>query len=241
MPATTLANRRVAILEDDPTNRERLAEKIHDCGGVPLPVAGPAPALSQLKRYCAANRINLLVCDHHLSDRNYASYFGAQAVAQSYRNGVGGILVTAFERDDAEVLLRRDRRFIPALLHSPSEVTSAKLQAALIQAEQEVLYKKPVQARVGHRTIMSVQAIEARGSAKDKVVKVFMSQWSNEQAVVFPLDEIPSKFHSEVKPGRLLIAEVNIEAGRQEDLFFTKFELPDKNVLKKAQSLFGGA
>ena len=35
----------------------------------------------------------------------------------------------------------------------------------------------------------------------------------------------------------MLIAEVNIEAARQEDLFFDNFELPDANVLKKAKTI----
>jgi hypothetical protein len=68
-----------------------------------------------------------------------------------------------------------------------------------------------------------------------------MSQWSVEQSVVFPIDRIPSKFHSKVKPGSLLIAQVNIEASKQEELFFENFELPNQDALKKAQSLFGRA
>ena len=242
MPTPTLAHRRVAIFEDDPTNRERLADKISDCGGDAFPVNGPAPELSKLKTFCNANKVNLVVCDHHLSERSrYASYYGAEAVARSYQNGIPGILVTAYDLVDAEVLLRRFRRFIPALLHSPSDVTTANLQTALIQAEQEVLYKKPTQERREHRTIMTVQEIETRGAAKEKVVKVLMSQWSVEQSVVFPLDKVPSKFHTELKPGSLLIAQVNIEAAKQEDLYFVNFELPIKNVLKKAKSLFGRA
>jgi hypothetical protein len=66
-----------------------------------------------------------------------------------------------------------------------------------------------------------------------------MSQWDSKQEVGFPLDLVPKKLQAAVKPGKLLIAEVNIEAERQEDLFFDKFELPDADVLKKAKALFG--
>lgn len=45
------------------------------------------------------------------------------------------------------------------------------------------------------------------------------------------------RFHPAVKPGNLLIAEVNIEADRQEDLFFDTFELPNADVLKKADTI----
>ncbi len=84
---------------------------------------------------------------------------------------------------------------------------------------------------------MTVQRIEPRGDTK--IVKVMMAQWNATQEVGFPLTLVPKKFHAGVKPGKLLIAEVNIEAARQEDLFFDNFELPDADVLKKAKSLFG--
>jgi hypothetical protein len=41
------------------------------------------------------------------------------------------------------------------------------------------------------------------------------------------------------KPGSLLIAQVNIDAARQEDLFFDEFELPNPDALKKAKSVLG--
>jgi len=237
MPATTLSNRRIAILEDSRTNRERLSGMVTLCGGIAVPVNGPAPKLTGLKDYFMSQKIEMLICDHHLSEKgDYAPYYGAQAVAESYRQGIGGILVTAFEKDDAELSLRRFRRHIPALIRSPEDVDRKKLQAALLQADREVRENCPSQERIPHRTIMTVQRIEPRGSTK--VVKVIMSQWGTSQEVGFPLDLVPEKYQSAVRPGNLLIAQVNIEAARQEDLFFDKFELPDLNVLKKAKTIF---
>src|ERR1019366_7749218 len=130
MPALTLSNRRIAIFEDNPTNRERLADMVTRCGGVALPVDGPAPKLTNLKRFYASQRIKLVICDHHLSEHSdYATYYGAEAVAESYRHGIGGILVTAYEGDDAEFSLRRYRRQIPALIRSPNELDRNTLQA----------------------------------------------------------------------------------------------------------------
>ena len=143
-----------------------------------------------------------------------------------------------------DILLRcpvtvRYRRRIPALLRSPADLDRTNLQAALLQAEQEVKKHNPVRERIPHRTIMTVQEIETRGSSK--LVKVIMSQWDSEQEVKFPLDLIPVKFRTVVKPGRMLIAKVNIEAARQEDLFFDEFELPSDDVLKKAKAIFSRA
>lgn len=208
------------------------------CGGVAVPVDGPAPKLTGLKAFFMSQRIELVICDHHLSEKgDYAPYHGAQAVAESYRQGVGGILVTAFEKDDAELSLRRFRRHIPALIRSPEDFDRGKLQTALLLADREVRENCPSLERIPHRTIMTVQRIEPRGSTK--VVKVIMSQWGAYQEVGFPLDLVPEKYQSAVKPGNLLIAQVNIEAARQEDLFFDKFELPDANVLKKAKTILG--
>lgn len=236
MSAVTLSNRRIAIFEDDQRNRERLSGLVGLCGSVPVPVDSPAPRLADFKNFFSQQRIHLVVCDHHLSQRgDYAPYQGAQAVAESYRQGIGGILVTAYERDDADLSLRRYRRQIPALIRSPEDLDRAKLKAALLQAELEVRKHELARERVPHRTIMTVQRIDPRGTSK--VVKVVMSQWSSEQEVGFPLDLVPARFQSAVKPGRLLIAQVNIEAARSEDLFFDQFELPDDNVLKKAKTI----
>lgn len=238
MPAPTLANRRVAIFEDDQRNRERLSGLVKLCGGIGVPVDPPAPSLNRLMAYYTHQRINLVICDHHLSQRgDYAPYFGAQAVAESYRHGIGGILVTAYERDDAELSLRLYRRQIPALIRSPGDLDRANLQTALLQAENEVQKHQLTKERVPHRTIMTVQRIDPRGDFK--IVKVIMSQWSSEQEVGFPLDLVPAKFRAAVQPGRLLVAQVNIEAARSEDLFFDEFELPSDDVLKKAKTILG--
>ena len=237
MAAINLSNRRIAILEDNPTNRERLSSMVRLCGGIAVPVVGPAPKLTGLKDYFSSQQIQLLICDHHLSEKgDYAPYYGAQAVAESYRQGVGGILVTAYEKGDAELSLRCFRRYIPALIRSPEDLDRGRLQAALLLADQEVRENRPTVERVPHRTIMTVRRIEARGA--HKLVKVIMSQWNVSQEVGFPLAMVPKKFQTSVKPGGLLIAQVNIEAARSEDLFFDKFELPDADVLKKAKSLF---
>ena len=237
MPAPTLANRRVAIFEDDQRNRERLSGLVKLCGGVGVPVDPPAPSLNRLMAYYTDQRINLVICDHHLSQRgDYAPYFGAQAVAESYRHGIGGILVTAYERDDAELSLRLYRRQIPALIRSPG-LDRANLQTALLQAEAEVQKHQLTRERVPHRTIMTVLRVYERNTSK--IVKVMMSQWDSEQEVGFPLDLIPAKLRMAAKPGNLLIAQVNIDAARQEDLFFDEFELPNRDALKKAKSILG--
>jgi len=237
MASPSLQNRRIAVFEDSDTKRDRLCTLVKMCRAVPVPSVGHAPKLNGLRNYFQSERIDLLISDHRLYEHHdYATYCGAQAVAESYRLGIGGIVLTAYGRNDADNSLRRSRRWIPALLHS-KELTPDRLKDALIKADVEVREHRVPLERTPHRTIMTVQSIEPRGDSK--VVKVMMSQWDSKQEVGFPLDLVPKKFQAAVKPGKLLIAEVNIEAERQEDLFFDKFELPDADVLKKAKALFG--
>ncbi len=236
MPSLTLSEQRVVIFEDDPTNRERWSELVGFCGGTPLPVANRAPELHQLDAFFAAEGATMLMCDHHLFERgDYAGYFGAQAVAASYRSGIAGILVTAYEREDAEFSLRKYRRWIPALIHS-TELNLSNLGPALLQADREVRHHAPTRERVPHRTVMTVRRIEGHGNCT--IVKVMMSQWNAAMEVGFPLEMVPEPIQPAVVPGSLLIAEVNIEADRQEDLFFDRFALPDADVLDKAKVLF---
>jgi hypothetical protein len=237
MASPTLQNRRIAIFEDSVSKRERLCSLVRLCRGVPIPAVQHAPKLDALRAYFKSERIELLVSDHRLFEHHdYATYCGAQAVAESYRLGIGGIVLTAYGRNDADSSIRLNRRWIPALLHS-KELTPDSLQSALLVADQEVRNHHVPRDRVPHRTIMTVQRIEPRGDTK--IVKVMMSQWDSKQEVGFPLDLVPKKFQVAVKPGNLLIAEVNIEAERQEDLFFDTFELPNADALKKAKALFG--
>jgi hypothetical protein len=236
MPVSSLTNRRVAVFEDSKLRREQLCGLVKLCRGIPVPAIGRAPDLKSLRNYFANENIELLISDHRLYEHgDYATYCGAQAVAESYRIGVGGIVLTAYEKNDADNTLRRSRRWIPALLHS-KELTHDSLQAALLQADMEVREHRIPIERKPHRTIMTVQRVEPRG--ENRVVKVMMSQWDATQEVGFPLDLVPKKLQAAVKPGKMLIAEVNIEAARQEDLYFDKFELPDADVLKKAKALF---
>jgi hypothetical protein len=236
MTTTSLSNRRVAIFEDNVRNRGRWADMVKRSGGIPVPMTDHAPPLKDLGKYFKKEKISLMMSDHRLSEHtDYAGYSGAEAVAESYHRRVGGILVTAYARADAELSLRHYRRWIPNLIHS-TDLTRMKLVPALLLADLEVRENKPSKERIPHRAIMTVRSIESRGM--NQIVKVIMSQWSVTEEVGFPLEMVPENIRNEVTPGNLLIAQVNIESARAEDIYFDKFELPDPNVLKNANTLF---
>jgi len=176
----------------------------------------------------------MVVCDHRLFERgSYATYNGAAAVAASYRSGRGGVLVTAWEREDAELSIREHRRWIPVLIHA-TELKRTVLEEALLQADREARQHLPVRQRVPYRTIMTVTSLVSSGGKQ--VVKVVMSQWNPNLEVGFPISMLPQGMRAAAVPGNMLIAQVNLEAERPEGLFFDSFELPDPDVLHRTQT-----
>lgn len=232
----TLEHQRVAILEDDPDKRRQWGAMVKLGGGVPH-APDEAPALSDLNDYLDRENISLMLCDHHLWDHDYASYSGAEALEQGYKHGCGGVLVTGYVPEDAERTIRQHRRWIPALLQ-PIDLNHKLLKEKLLLADQEVRAHNPPKERMPYRTIMTVRRIVQAGG--DTIVKVMMSQWRPPAEVGFPINMLPEEFRAHATPGSMLIAQVNIEAERAEDLFFDNFELPNPDVLKKSRTLFGG-
>jgi hypothetical protein len=236
MALKQISNQRIAILEDSPTNRDRLSDLVKSIGGIPIPASPRAPKLDHLELFFKNENISMVICDHRLFEHgSYANYSGAEAVAISYKSGLGGVLVTSWEKEDAESSIREYRRWIPSLIHS-TNLKRETLITALIEADKEARQNILGKRRIPYRTIMTIQRIINIGS--DKVVKVVMSQWDINKEVGFPFRLIPSSLHKYIEPGRMLIAQVNIEANREEELYFDKFEIPDANVLKKTQTYF---
>ncbi|MBN1328043.1 MAG: hypothetical protein JXA54_01105 [Candidatus Heimdallarchaeota archaeon] len=236
MPFTLLSNQRVAIFEDSPRNRDRLSDLIKINGGIPVAAHPRAPEFNYFDEFLNSEKIEMLVSDHRLSEHgNYATYTGAQAIAEGYKSGRGGVLITSYENEDIEFTIRQFRRWIPSLIHS-KELNPETLATALLEADREVRQKIPAKNRLPFRTLMTIVSVDARGP--EKIVKVIMSQWNINEEVGFPLHLVPKKMQVFVKPDNMLLAQVNIEANKAEELYFDKFELPDNEVLRKSKSYF---
>jgi hypothetical protein len=236
MTTKPLDNVCVAVFDDNPVNRERLSDCIRSQGGEPIEVSPRAPSsLNLLEDFYRLKRVSLIACDHRLFDGNYANYYGAQAVAESYRHGRGGVLITAYENYDADHSIREYRRWIPVLLHA-TDIKPSGLGEALLQADREVRQHLVPQHREPFRTIMTIKQLIPKGNAT--IVKVVMSQWNPHVEVGFPLNMVPKEMQASVSPGNMLIAQVNICAARAEDLYFDQFELPDPNALRKSKAFF---
>jgi len=235
--ASPVENRpRVAILEDYPVNRDRLSDLVRSSGYVPIPVSPKAPALIDFDAFLINESISMILCDHRLYEKgDYANYTGAQAVAKCYQSGRGGVLVTGYENDDAELSIREYRRWIPSLIHG-TELDRKTLTSALANADKEVRHNLIATQREPYRTVMTVTNLIQKGETT--IVKVVMGQWDPNTEIGFPIHMLPSLMRPQAVPGNLLIAQVNLLAERPEDLFFDNFQLPDPDVLQKSQAFF---
>ncbi len=227
---------RVAVFDDYPIGRERWSDRIRALGMEPFPVAN-APALDKVKLFLITNRISEVVSDHRLYERPYANYTGAELVKECYLAKVGAVLLTNWTRQDADTSLRIHRRWLPYVIDTGQmNAPNDEIRVALIQADKEARQGIIPEKREPFRTIMTIARVEVQ--ATRQMVRVKIGQWNPDAEISFPLDMIPDHMRSEIKPDKLLIAQVNLDAERVEDLYFDKFELPDIDALRKSQAFF---
>jgi hypothetical protein len=226
----------IAILEDQPRGRERLVTMLTQRGFFPIPISPRAPSLDELAGHLQEIGAKGVVCDHRLTEHNYATFLGAEAVAAAYHAGVGGVLVTNYEREDSETSIRRSRRWVPELLHSAT-LDPADLAFAVSRAVCEASGEYLAPARTSYRTLIRVVDVVTRNQVR--MARVSISQWQAKTIVAFPVDMVPEFLRDGVVPGALLVAQVNVDAERSEDLFFDDFQAPDPNAIRDAQTIFG--
>src|ERR1700691_2137229 len=87
---------KVAIIDDQPSARRGYSYTVQDAELTPLPVEGPLPgsAIDYLDASALALKTDAGVCDFRLSARAYASFSGAELVAQLYRRQFPALLCT---------------------------------------------------------------------------------------------------------------------------------------------------
>ena len=223
-----MKRKKVAILDDRPQNRERYADYLAQIGYDPAPYDQCIQSLEILENDIKADLIKWLICDHRLNEGKYATFLGAQAVARFYEAQIPALLLTGFEKTDADTTIRPFRQKIPVLLHN-IDVTPAKIEEGFEIAYREVVENLIPPERQPCRSIMTVTDIVPKGDIS--VVKVILTQWDSSREVGFPASMLPGEISGILKPDLMLIADVNVDAEKAEDLFFANFTIPEKDVL----------
>src|SRR4051812_32806469 len=97
MPATLAApRRRVAVADDNPAYRKQKSQLVEMAGFEAVPLTEQYSRMDDLLLAIANENASGLVCDHKLSEGNYAGFEGVEAVAALYGTTTPALLVTDY-------------------------------------------------------------------------------------------------------------------------------------------------
>lgn len=220
---------KAAIIDDNRKNRERWGDYVLSIGFDPIIYDNPINSLGTLERDLLQNSIQYALCDHRLNETYYAPFLGAEAVARMYDKKVSALLITGYQNSDADTTIRTYRKKIPVLL-KPEEVNKEALRKGFEITYNEIVNKNILPERQSCKAIMTITDVIKQGGMN--VIKVVLIQWDINTEVGFPTTMLPKKMSKIIKPGQMLLADVNVDAEKPEDLFFENFSLPNDEILR---------
>jgi hypothetical protein len=212
---------RVKIVDDDPTAREATAFTVTDAAFEALPDEGPLPELSKFV-HDAKHTVDAVVCDHRMNGP-YATFSGAQAVADLYKANCPAVLCTRWNTADIDAM-RQYIRYIPSLIPS-DDLDPDTITDGIARCIQE-FNSSPVPSRKPWRTLIRVESVASE--LRPALFYVAITGWDSKEIVRLPLDLIPVKQKTLIKPGFRFFAQVNKGAEQSEALFFSDFDFESR-------------
>jgi CheY-like chemotaxis protein len=213
--------RSVAVVDDDDQAAAAMGELILDAGFQPVIVA---PEFRDLDRLIQSveKHAEAAVCDHRLRHRSFAGFDGAEAAAGLFEREIPAILVTQYFDTDADVSIRLWRQWVPVLLTRDDASDPDRIREGLHVTLEEI-HGQFQQSRKPWRSLVEIDSVTTDSGME--VVDARIPQWNPDEVVRFPLKLIPEEMRGSLEPGSLLIANCNIGAASQEDLYFSDFAL----------------
>jgi hypothetical protein len=213
----------VGVVDDVDTDAEATAELLIDAGFAPYRVP-IIPNLGSLLDTLSGNA-RAVVCDHRLAkddEGRGVPYTGADVVAGCSERGFAAVLITTWANTDEATSIRQLRYRIPGVLKRGRASGSAVIRQALeaAQAEMQGVYSTE---RRSYRTVVRVADLEG---GDPSLVEVIVPGWRPDEAILIPSSIIlaDTSLTADELPGRRFLADVNIYASDQSDLFFRHFE-----------------
>lgn len=209
---------RVSIIDDDEKVRQGYELAVEDLGLTPVSEAGPLPPIPALV-LDLASRTQAAICDHHLTVKNYASFSGAEMVAQCYVAMLPALLCTKWE-DASLDDIRPYRQNIPVLL-KPSELEPDSIRAGLAHCCEEFsgVFRPSRQA---WRTLVRVEDVAP--DPPHPFVFVVLSSWNPNEVVRLRLEHLPAPIQQRAAGGARFHARVNLGAEHHSELYFQDWE-----------------
>ncbi|ESQ07898.1 MAG: response regulator [Thiohalocapsa sp. PB-PSB1] len=208
---------RVLIVDDDPEARELYAAYVEDARLEPVLAEERYNSVEQLLKTADDASAQAIVCDFHLSVRNYASFDGASAVARWYERSTPALLCTNFEKAQVDEM-RRWRHQIPVLMR-PDEFDSD----AFIDGIRACLKEFRGEYRLTREPFRTLVRVIDRD---ERAMYVQVPGWYEPSTAIDLLKvAVPSAVWAAAAPDRRFHAKVNIGATRMEELYFKDWEL----------------
>jgi len=217
---------RVKVIDDDPTARQAMAFTITDANLEALLAEGPLPKLSKFVA-STKKQVDAVVSDHRLKKGHYATFNGAEAVAELYNAHCPAVLCTRWSTADIDAI-RQYIPFIPSLI-SIDEINPDTIATGFTRCISE-FKNVPVPSRRPWRTLVRVESVAT--SSKPALFYVAIPGWDSKEIIRLPLDLVPYGRRRLIEPGFRFFASVNKGAEQPDALFFTKFEFPSNRKSK---------
>ncbi len=217
----------VAIINDDPSDRDVWSMQIEEAGFTPLVIEQPVgrafnSVLELLEQ--VEGRATWAVCDHRLSPRGMAQFTGAEAVASfNERRRTPALLVTTWNKIDVDVSIRRYRTHVPILLSADEFQDPAIIRQQLKACSDEIIGGNIPAHRVPLRTLLRIEELSTESGID--VVDAVIPGWNPNTKVRFPLELIDKTLWDHASQGAYFVAFVNRGAQTEEELFLERFEL----------------
>jgi CheY-like chemotaxis protein len=223
-----LVGRRVAVVDDEKAQARTVADVVEDAGMIPLIITegqGEFTRPQDLMDRIVNQSCFAVVCDHRLYEKPFASFNGAEFLAQSFRAKIPGLLLSSYAADDAPTSIRLHRADIPSVMPR-EDLEPDGLSAGLLRCRAEIL-GTTVPERISWRVMVRVVSVAKEGN--ESVVRAVMHTWDPDKEVQFPLELIQDPKVKESLPigfngATRLFADVNIECLDEDELFFKNFE-----------------
>ena len=222
------AGARVAVVDDRAGQAETTAGIAEEADLVPSifsETAGTFGSTDQLLELVYSDDCDAVICDHRLSQTGFASFTGAEFVANLFRQRIPGVLLSTFSAIDSETSIKLHRAEIPSLMDR-SALDPDELLAALRRCENELAGHVAPERQLW-RTLLRIESTSSESEIP--VVDAIVHTWNPNHAVRFPLGLIEDPAIREAlttshhMPMRL-VARANISCRSESELYFRDFE-----------------
>lgn len=202
----------IAVVDDVDVDAEGTADLLEDADFRPVRV--PLPDSIDALMDSLSGMARGVVCDHRLSQLVTVPYDGAE------------VLLTGWANIDEVASIRRWRDRIPRVLSKGTDNSPDELARALRLAHREMLGEFTPD-RQAYRTVVRVARVD---QGDHPLAEVFVTAWRPAEAVLVPAalltDDTGLAAHQ--LPSRRFLADVNIYATEQGELYFRQFEVANE-------------